>query len=79
MKVGESVFGGGSAAFILIAGLAGECEVEDTVAAVPAAALRSTENLRRWRPGWWPLAALGALLPRAVRDRRSGRVPVVAA
>ena len=37
------------------------------------------ENLRRWRPGWWPLAALAALLPRAVRDRRSGRVPVVAA
>ena len=34
LAVGESVFGGGSAAFILIAGLAGEREVWDAVAAV---------------------------------------------
>ena len=37
------------------------------------------ENLLRWRPGARPLVALAALLPRAVRDRRSGRVLAVVA
>ena len=55
LKVGESVFGGGCAAFILIAGLAGEREVEDTVAAVPAA-------------GSNVVAGEGAVVPDEVRD-----------